>query len=326
MFMFKKPYELFKRNLVSIGLANILFLAVSMPALAATTPKFVSIGTASPAGAYYPLGVAMAQIWNKSIPGIHFNAEQTGGSVANLNELNSGSLQVGFANANIVWKALNGKAPFKHKIKVYGGWVLNSSYGVFVSKRSSGINTVAALKGKKISLGAPGSAGNVIAKRILASQGLKPGDYSAVYLGWQESADALADGSISAAFMIGGQPLPAISSLSVRTPVTILKFNHEKLAHQKGFPLPVSETPKKLYGTRHAGDEVVVSSLVLIGKGMPSHLVYKMIKNVFSNISTLKDANASGGETKLLPPKQAKRLGLKMHPGVLKYEKTALKK
>lgn len=321
--MFKEKCNLFIRSFIGIGLANILFFALSIPALAGNTPKFVSIGTASPAGAYYPLGVAMAQIWNKSIPGIHFNAEQTGGSVANLNELNSGALQVGFANANIVWKALNGKPPFKHKIKVYGGWILNSSYGVFVTKRSSGIHTVADLRGKKISLGAPGSSGNVIAKRVLASQGLKPGDYSAVYLGWQESADALADGSISAAFMIGGQPLPAISSLSVRTPVTILKFDHNKLASQSGFPLPVAKTPKNLYGIKHAGDEIVVSSLVLIGKGMPSALVYKMTKRVFSNIPALKAANASGAQTRLLAPKQAKRLGLTMHPGVLKYEKTA---
>lgn len=298
-------------------------LAFSGAAMASSAPKFVSIGTASPAGAYYPLGVAMAKIWNGAIPGIHFNATQTGGSVANLNELKSGALQVGLANANIVWKALHGYAPFKSKIKVDGGWVLNASYGVFVVKRSSGIKTVAQLRGKKVSVGSAGSSANVEAKRILASQGLKSGDYHSVYLGWQESADALSDGSIKAAFMVGGQPLPAISSLAVRTPVRILRFNKKKLAAQKGFPLEVVKTPKGIYKTKSRGNEIVVPSLVLISKDMPKDLVYKMTKSVFSNIPTLKAANASGAETKLISKKQAKRIGLPIHPGVLKYEKAA---
>ncbi len=311
-------------GLVIAALAILVAVGMSLfPATASAkgTPKFVSIGTASPAGAYYPLGVAMAQIWNKTIPGIHFNAQQTGGSVANLNELNSGALQVGFANANIVWKALQGKPPFKHKVHVYGGWVLNASYGVFVVKRSSGIKTVADLRGKKVSLGAPGSSANVIAKRVLASQGLKPGDYHAVFLGWQESADALSDGSISAAFMIGGQPLPAISSLAVRTPVRILTFAQAKLAAQGGFPLSVAKTPKDLYKTRQPGDEIVVPSLVLLGRNVPASLAYKMVKSVFSAIPTLKAANASGAEAQLIKPNDAKRLGLTIHPGVLRFQK-----
>lgn len=311
-----------KLFLLAIG-ATLCTLAASGTAVASSAPKFVSIGTASPAGAYYPLGVAMAKIWNSDIPGIHFNATQTGGSIANLNELKSNSIQVGLANANIVWKALKGMPPFHNKIKVYGGWVLNASYGVFVVKKSSGIKTVSQLKGKKVSIGSAGSSANVEAQRILASQGLKSGDYHAVNLGWQESADALSDGSISAAYMVGGQPLPAISSLAVRTPVRILRFNRKKLAQQKGFPLRVSKTPKGIYKTSSRGDEIVVPSLVLFNRKLPKSLVYKMAKSVFSNISTLKAANASGSETKLINAKEAKRIGLPIHPGVLKYEKAA---
>lgn len=319
--MLKKCHTKRHQFVASFALAAICCFSLAATASAQRTPKFVSIGTASPAGAYYPLGVAMAKIWNDAIPGVHFNAQQTGGSVANLNELNSGSIQVGFANANIVWKAINGMPPFKHKIKVDGGWILNASYGVFVTKASSGLKSVSQLRGKKISLGSPGSSANVVARRILASQGLKPGSYHAVYLGWQESADALADGSISAAFMIGGQPLPAISSLAVRTPVNILRFQKTKLAAQKGFPLAVSQTPAGLYSMKHRGDEIVVPSLVLIGRNMPSNLVYKMVKSVFNNIPQLKAANASGAEAALMKPSEAKRLGLRMQPGVIRYQK-----
>lgn len=301
-------------------LMAVLASGVTVVGAAHADPSFVSIGTASPAGAYYPLGVSMAEIWNKAIPSVHFNATQTGGSIANLNELKTNSIQVGFANANIVWKALEGKPPFSGHTPVQGGWVLNKSYGVFVVTKGSGITKVSQLRGKVISLGAAGSSANVDAKRILKSQGLG-GHYHAVYLGWQESANALSDGSISAAFMVGGEPLPAISSLAVRTPVRILIFNKQKLAAQSGFPLEVKTTPKGIYGTKARGDQIVIPSLVLINPKMPNSMVYQMVKAAFAHKATLIAANASGKGMSLISPAQAKRLGLPIAPGVARFEK-----
>lgn len=296
-------------------------LLVSGTAFGQSNPKFVSIGTASPAGAYYPLGIAMANIWNKAIPGTHFSAQQTGGSVANMNMIHSNQIELGMANENIAWNAMQGNAPFKQKINVEGGWVLNKSYAVFVVKASSGIKTVADLKGKKVSLGAAGSSGNVIAERVLQSAGLSKGDYKPVYMGWQQSADAIADDSIDAAIMVGGQPFPAIESLAVRTPVRILSFNKAALESQKGFPLTAVDEPAGLYKTKEAGTAVLVRSIVYINPDMPADLVYQMVKAVFANIPALKAAHPSGDEAALLSKTDAQRLGLTVNPGVVKYAK-----
>lgn len=304
-----------------IALLVAALLVMTGSAFGQSTPKFVSIGTASPAGAYYPLGIAMADIWNKAIPGTHFSAQETGGSVANMNMIDNGQIELGMANENIAWNAMQGNAPFKEPVKVDGGWTLNKSYGVFVAKASSGIKTVADLKGKKVSLGAAGSSGNVIAERVLQSAGLSKNDYKPVYMGWQQSADAIADGSIDAAIMVGGQPFPAIESLAVRTPVNILKFDKAALESQTGFPLTAVDEPAGLYKTKEAGTAVLVRSIVYINPDMPTDLVYQMVKAVFANIPALKSAHSSGDQAALLSPTDAQHLGLTVHPGVVKYAK-----
>lgn len=290
-------------------------------ATAQQAPSFVSIGTASASGAYFPLGVAMADLWNRGIQGTRFGAQETGGGIANINMLAGGEIELGIANENIAWDAARANPPFASPIDVDGGWIMNNSYGVFVALESSPYKTVADLRGKKVALGAPGSSANVIGAAVLASQGLPEGTYSPVYLGWQESADAIADGFIDAAVMVGGQPFPAIESLAVRKPVRLLTFDVAALDSIDGFPLTAAPTPEGLYGTAEQGTNIVIHSNVYISPSLPEDLVYEMVKIVFDNIPALQAAHPSGNEAALFSEAEATRLGLTMHPGVIKYSK-----
>lgn len=302
------------RNALSV-LALALFGVA--PALA---QDFVSIGTASPAGAYYPLGVAMADLWNRNIDGVRFSAQETGGGVANMNMLASGEIELGIANENIAWDAQNGNEPFSRPIEFLGGWTMNASYALVVAAADSGLRSVADLAGKRVSLGAPGSSGNVIGQRLLASQGVGEGEYTPVFLGWQEAADAIADGSLDAAVMVGGQPFPAVESLAVRMPIAILSFDGEKLAETEGFPLVASEIPAGTYtGYDEPGDAILVRSIIYLSPDLPEDLVYQMVKTVFENIPALAAAHPSGDEAALLSEEQAAQLDLEVHPDVIRY-------
>lgn len=289
---------------------------------AAQAPSFISIGTASPAGAYYPLGVAMADLWNRNIPGIRFSAQETGGGVANINLINSGEIELGIANENIAWDASQGNEPFKAPIEIQGGWVMNASYALIVVPAKSGMTSVADLAGRRVSLGAPGSSGNVIGQRLLESQGVAEGKYTPVFMGWQESADAIADGSLDAAVMVGGQPFPAVESLAVRMPITILSFDGERLVDSAGFPLVPSTIPGNTYHNLTTdSDAIAVRSIVYIKPGLDEDTVYQMVKTVFENIPALKAAHPSGDQAALLSQKQAEALDLTMNPGVIRYAK-----
>lgn len=309
--------EAFRRASRNGLLALSLALLGAGPVLA---QDFVSIGTASPAGAYYPLGVAMADLWNRNVPGVRFSAQETGGGVANMNMIASGEIELGIANENIAWDAQNGNEPFNRPIEFYGGWTMNASYALVVAAASSGIESVADLAGKRVSLGAPGSSGNVIGQRLLESQGVGEGRYTPVFLGWQEAADAIADGSLDAAVMVGGQPFPAVESLAIRTPIRILSFDAERLADSPGFPLVASKIPAGTYsGYDEDGDAILVRSIIYVSKDLPEDLVYQMVKTVFENIPALEAAHPSGDEAVLLSEADAAQLELEVHPGVVRY-------
>lgn len=282
---------------------------------------FVSVGTASPAGAYYPLGVAMADIWNRNIDGVRFSSQETGGSVANMNLLNSGELELGMSNENVAYNASKGIAPFKDTQTVMGGWILNNSNAVIVALGKSGITSVADLKGKKVALGAPGSSANVFGELILASDGILEGDYEPVYMGWQESADALNDGFIDAALMVGGQPFPAITSLSVRTDVQVLSFNTEKFRELSAYPYATDKIPAKMYEMNQDGESVVIRSVVYVRPDLSEDAVYEMMKVVFENIPALVLAHPSASGTRLFSEKAAAQTGLIIHPGAIRYAK-----
>ena len=284
-------------------------------------PAFISIGTASAAGAYYPIGVALADVWNKTLPGTRFSSQETGGSVANLNMISSGELEMGMSNENVAYTASLGQDPFKENIDLKGGWILNNSNAIIVAMGKSGITCVAQLKDKKVSLGAPGSSANVFGEFILASEGLEKGDYEPVFMGWQESADAMNDGFIDAALMVGGQPFPSVTSLAVRAPVQVLTFNTKKFRELNSYPYETDKIPTDMYNMKQDGDSVIIRSVVYISPDLSEEIVYDMVKQVFENIPTLVSAHPSASGTRLFSEEAAKDIGLSIHPGVIRYTK-----
>lgn len=285
----------------------------------AARPDFVSIGTASAAGAYYPLGVAMASVWNRAISGTRFSAQETGGGVANMNMLQGKEIELGIANENIAFDAILGNPPFTQRVDTRGGWVMNDSMAVVVALRDSGITRVADLRGKRVALGAPGSSANVFGQLILKAEGIEEGEYTATYMGWQESADALLDGFVDAALMVGGQPFPAIESLAVRAPVTVLRFDTERFRQLSVYPYTGGIIPASMYRTAADGDAVVIRSIIYLDPSLPEDLVYEMVKAIFENIPALAAAHPSGSQARVLSRSDAEQISLQMHPGAIRY-------
>ena len=72
--------------------------------------KFLNIATGGTAGTYYPIGGAMAEILNKAIPGMNASAQSTGATVANINMLKEGSVDLAIVqNAFNQWHAESGR-------------------------------------------------------------------------------------------------------------------------------------------------------------------------------------------------------------------------
>ena len=160
----------------------------------ASAATFINIGTGSTGGTYYPVGAAMAKVWNASVPGMKANAQSTGGTAQNLALLGKGEAEVIFADG-LYFFAYSGKGEFKDKpMKNLRGLVpLYAEPIHFLVAKGSPIKTVADLKGKRVSVGAVGSGTEVTVRTLLKCASLDPDkDIKAENLGLSDTAAAFA--------------------------------------------------------------------------------------------------------------------------------------
>lgn len=127
---------------------------------------FLNIGTGGTAGTYYPIGGAMAEILNKNIDGMNATAQSTGASVANINMLKDGSIDMAIIQNDITYYAVNGTEMFKdNKVDTLRGIAtLYPETCQVVTLASTGIKSIADLKGKRVAVGAAGSGAEANAR------------------------------------------------------------------------------------------------------------------------------------------------------------------
>src|SRR6185503_2513845 len=198
-------------------LAAALAAAVSLIAGAAMAqPQAISIATGGTGGVYYPLGGGMANVLSKYVSGIQATAEVTGGSVDNLKLINAGRSELALSMADAALDAFNGEDKFKgSKVPLRTLMILYPNQMHVVTIEGSGIETMADLKGKRVSTGSPGSATEVMAFRLIEAVGLdKDKDMRRERLGAAESVNAIKDRKIDAFFWVGGIPTAAVTDLA----------------------------------------------------------------------------------------------------------------
>lgn len=136
--------------------------------------KFINIATGGTSGTYYPLGGALADILNKNVKGANASAQSTGASVANVNLLKEGKVDIGFIQNDISYYAVNGVEMFKDKAvkNLKGLATLYPETIQIVTTKKTGIKTFAGIKGKRVAVGAAGSGTEANARQILEAAGI----------------------------------------------------------------------------------------------------------------------------------------------------------
>src|SRR6266404_3817516 len=204
-----------------------LFAAVATAAASAHAQN-ISIATGGTGGVYYPLGGGMAAVLSKYVPGIQATAEVTGGSVANLQLINTGKPYIGMTMADATLDAYKGEDKFKgHPVPVRTLLIMYPNRMHVVTIEGTGINTMKDLKGKRVSTGSGGSATEVMAYRVIEAAGLdKDRDLKRERLGVAESVNAIKDRKIDAFFWVGGLPTAAVTDLGATPGVKIKMIDH----------------------------------------------------------------------------------------------------
>jgi len=298
--------------------------AAAPAAPAADKKVFVNIATGGTAGVYYPLGGAIAEILNKNIPGMNASAQSTGASVANVNLLKDGKVELALIQNDIAYYAANGTEMFKDKAvpSLQGVASLYNETIQIITIEGAGIKSVADLKGKRVAVGALGSGTEANARQIMEIFGIAYADIKPQYLSFGEAANGLKDGNIDAAFVTAGAPTAAIQDIAAQHKVVLVGIPADKAeALIKKYPFYAKQTIKaKTYSTvMEDVQTVAVKAMLVTSEKVDADLVYKMTKAIFTNLDRIKMAHAQGANVSKATALEG--MGIKLHAGADKFFK-----
>lgn len=313
------------KKLAAIGMAMVVSVAVLTGCGGDDGgKKFLNIATGGTAGTYYPIGGAMAEILNKDIKGMNASAQSTGATVANINMLKDGSVDLAIVQNDITYYAVNGTEMFQDKKvdNIRGIATLYPETCQFVTLDSLGIKSIKDLKGKKVAVGAAGSGAEANARQILEAYGITYNDIEVQYLSFAEGASALKDGNVDAAFLTAGYPTASVQDISSQNKIRLLPVDSDKAeALIAKYPFYTKTTiPAGTYaGFNEEVQTISVMAMLVATDKVDDKLGYEIAKAIFSNLDRLQAAHSVG---KLITKDGAmKGMSLPMNAGAEKFFK-----
>ncbi len=258
--------------------------------------SFVNIATGGTAGTYYPIGGAIADVLNKNAKDVNASAQSTGASVANINMLKDKQVEMAIVQNDITYYAVNGTEMFENKIENLRGIAsLYPETCQFVTLESSGIKTIADLKGKRVAVGAAGSGveGNV--RQILKAYGLTYDDIDEQFLSFAEGATALKDGTVDVACLTAGAPTASVQDVASQKQIRLIPLEDEKIAELvKDYPFYTKTTvPGGTYqGFNEDIQTVSVMAILVATDKMTDETGYEITKAIFGNLDKISAAHS----------------------------------
>ncbi len=294
---------------------------VAPASLRAQQATQLAIATGTTGGVYYPLGGALANILSRTIPGLSATVEVTGGSVGNLQLLGTNRVGMVFTQVDAAVDALHGNERFKGRpVAVRAIAVLYTNRMQVVTTASTGIHTMADLRGKRISTGAPGSATEVMAFRLIEAAGLdRDKDFRArERLSPAESTNAVKDGKLDAYFFVSGVPTSAITDLGASPGIQLVLIDHADLVPTivaKYGPVYFAEViPAGTYpGQRTDNKQMSVANIIGVLDTMPAEQVTAILNATWAGRAELAQVHAEGRNFTLEAQKTA-AAGVPWHP------------
>ena len=276
--------------------------------------------TGGASGTYYAYGNTLAQYITNNTD-LNVTAVVGQGSKANLELMDIGDAQLGFVQNDVASYAYYGTNIFADAEPITCFRAVASLYTetVQIVTCNPDIKTVADLEGKSVSIGDIGSGVYFNAIDVLAAYGLTEDDISAQYLSFADSADALKDGKIDAAFIVAGEPTTAVTELCATTDAYLVELDDEHIAKL----LETSSLYAKYVipaGTYDGIDKdtvtVGVKATIVVNADVSDDVVYEIISTIFNNKDAIAAAYAKGA---MLDLEFASVCGIPYHPGAAKY-------
>ncbi len=308
-----------------------LFTACAVAgALAIATPAFaqeqLSIATGGTGGAYYPIGGGLAELITENLEGYGAVAEVTGASVENMALIHQGAADFAIALGDTVAQAYSGTGAFEvQQIDLLSLGALYPNAVHIVVPADSDIQSIGDLKGKRVSVGAPGSGTELNANAILMAAGLGYSDLAAAErLNFNETADALNDGDIDAGIWSVGPPTSSIMSLAATKALRLISLSEDEIATAKEIePIFASYTmPGNTYeGIADETSTVGIPNVLVVSADMDEELAYEVTKLLHEQVDYLQAIHPAAND--ISPDFAVSATPVPLHPGAIRYYEEA---
>jgi hypothetical protein len=304
---------------LAVAAAAFLALAPQM----ARAAEFINVLTGGQSGVYYPLGVAVEKLIAANVKDTRPSTQATKASVENLQLLEDGKGEIAFTLGDSLQFAWDGnedagfKGPLK-KLRVIGG--IYPNYVQIVASKESGIKTLADLKGKRLSVGAPKSGTELNTRAILQAAGMSYKDLGKVeYLPFAESVDLMKNRQLDATLQSAGLGVSSLRDLATSIDMVVVEVPVD-VVKKIGAPYLSAKIPANTYpGQDKDVNTAIIPNYLVTRANLSDDLVYQMTKAIYDNIPALVAAHAAAKD---IDVKQApKDLPIPMHPGAEKYFK-----
>jgi TRAP transporter TAXI family solute receptor len=325
------------------GVAKMTFLTKAIPALAASLlliaggihsasaqdEQFVTIGTAGQTGIYYVVGQSICKFvnQNQSQHGLRCTAPATGGSIANLNAIAAGDMNMGTVQSDWMYHAYRGTTKFAEQgpnDKLRTVFTAHPDVVTVVARSDSDIETLADLKGKRVNIGNPGSGSRASAEVLLAAVGIDQKDLAlASELKSAEQSQALCDNKIQAMIFSAGHPVGNITEATVSCDVVFIQIagpEIDRLVEQTPYYAP-AVIPAGMY---QGQDDTIQSfgpvATLATSTDTDEETVYQVVKAVFDNFGRFRELHPAFGH---LEERAMISNGLTtpLHEGAVRYYK-----
>jgi len=290
---------------------------------------FVTIGTGGQTGVYYQVGGAICRLVNKGTSTHNIKCTHTtGGSVANINGIRAGNLDLGVAQSDWQFHAYNGTAPdkfpdgaFKELRAVFS---VHPEPFTVIARADSGISKFEDLKGKRVNIGNPGSGQRGTMEVVMEKLGWTMGDFTlASELKSSEQAAALCDNKIDAIIFTVGHPNGSIKEATTSCDAKLINVDNDviqKLAADNDY-YAMTTIPGGMYKGSDADTTTFgVGATFVASTKTPNEVVYEITKAVFENFKRFKKMHPAFGnlDQKLMIKNN---LSAPLHEGAVKYYK-----
>ncbi len=292
-----------------------------LAAPAARAAEFINILTGGTSGVYYPIGVGLSKIYADGIEGARTQVQSTKASVENLNLLQQGKGELALALGDSVALAWAGDADagFKAKLdKLRGIAGIYPNFIQIVASKDSGITSLADLKGKAVSVGAPKSGTELNARAILAAAGMSYDDLGKVeYLPFAESVELIKNRQLDATLQSAGLGVASIKDLAASVAITVVAVPPE-VAEKLGAPYIAETIPAGTYEGQAADvPTVAVKNFLVTHEGVSDETAYEMTKLLFDHLTDLEASHKAAAMIKLDTALQG--MPIPLHPGAEKF-------